>query len=161
MKNIYDGTVITDGSGVANVEMPEYFDALNRDFRYQLTVIGEFAQAIVGEEINNNQFSIMTDKPNVKVSWQVTGIRQDAYANANRIQVEEDKKPEERGKYLHPVAFGKPHEMSVNYSAEQEAEIQRMDEQNRLQTERNDLEQKVYQEQKEMSTTGTVLKDHR
>ena len=27
--------------------LPEYFSALNRDFRYQLTVIGQFAQAIM------------------------------------------------------------------------------------------------------------------
>ena len=37
----------------------------------------------------------------MKVSWQVTGIRQDAFANANRIPVEEDKPARERGKYLH------------------------------------------------------------
>jgi hypothetical protein len=41
---------------------------LNRDFRYQLTVIGTFAQAIVVTEIANGSFSIKTDKPNVKVS---------------------------------------------------------------------------------------------
>ena len=43
----------------------------------------------------------------MKVSWQVTGIRQDAYANANRIQVEVDKPKEERGRYLHPRAWGR------------------------------------------------------
>jgi len=73
------------------VQLPDWFEALNRDFRYQLTVIGQFAQAIVASEINDHQFSIRTDKPNVKVSWQVTGIRQDAFANANRIPVEVEK----------------------------------------------------------------------
>ena len=38
-----------------------------------------------------------TDRPGVKVSWQVTGIRQDAYANAHRIQVEEEKPPQGAG----------------------------------------------------------------
>src|SRR5262249_1212617 len=95
MMKIYNGNVVTDGHGVAAVELPEYFSALNRDFRYQLTVIGEFAQAIVAEEIHDNRFTIKTNKPSIKVSWQVTGIRQDAYANAHRIAVEEDKPADE------------------------------------------------------------------
>lgn len=104
MMNIYNGNVTTDAKGEAQVTLPVYFDALNRDFRYQLTVIGQFAQAIVAREIKDNCFTIKTDKPNVKVSWQVTGVRQDAYANANRIQVVEDK-GKQRGTYLHPELF--------------------------------------------------------
>ena len=83
MMNVYNGNITTDNTGIADVVLPEYFEALNRDFRYQLTVIGEFAQAIVYDKINNNHFVIMTDKPNVEVSWQITGIRRDAYANSN------------------------------------------------------------------------------
>jgi len=86
-------------------ELPSYFEALNQDFRYQLTVIGQFAQAIVAREIANNRFTIQTDKPAVKVSWQVTGIRHDAYAEAHRVQVEEEKPASERGTYLHPELF--------------------------------------------------------
>jgi hypothetical protein len=71
-------------------------------------VIGQFAQAIVGQEIQNNRFLIQTDKGEVKVSWQVTGIRHDAYADAHRIQVEENKPPQEQGHYLHPELFGHP-----------------------------------------------------
>lgn len=104
MMNIYNGNITTDAKGEANVTLPEYFDALNRDIRYQLTVIGQFAQAIVAKEFKNNSFTIKTDKPNVKVSWQVTGIRQDAFANANRIQIVEDK-GKQRGTYLHPELF--------------------------------------------------------
>lgn len=106
MKNIYDGNVTTDGDGYATVTMPDWFQVLNQEFRYQLTPIGQFAQAIVSTEIENNSFVIRTDKPNVKVSWQVTGIRHDKWANANRIPVEEDKAEADRGKYLHPELFG-------------------------------------------------------
>ena len=113
MKNIYDGTVTTDAAGSATVTLPDWFEALNRDFRYQLTVIGQFAQAIVASEMANHSFSIRTDRPHVKVSWQVTGIRQDAYANAHRIPVEEVKPDQERGLYLHPELFGAPAEKSV------------------------------------------------
>jgi hypothetical protein len=119
MKNIYDGNVTTDNRGEATVVLPSYFEALNRDFRYQLTVIGEFAQAIVSSEIKDNRFTIKTDKPNVKVSWQVTGIRQDPYANAHRIPVEEDKLAGEKGKYLHPTEWGQPESSGIDYEKQQ------------------------------------------
>src|SRR5580658_3116487 len=117
MKNIYDGTITTDGAGLATVTLPDWFEALNRDFRYQLTVIGQFAQAIVASEISGNQFSIRTDKPDVKVSWQVTGIRQDAFANANRIPVEVEKAPADRGRYLYPEVIGAPQTARIGYEA--------------------------------------------
>ena len=113
MMNIYNGNVTTDASGMANVELPSYFDALNIDFRYQLTVIGTFAQAIVKEEISGNSFVVQTDKPNVKVSWQVTGVRNDAWAQEHRIQVEVDKNSVEKGRYLHPELFGKSADMGL------------------------------------------------
>jgi trimeric autotransporter adhesin len=116
MMNIYNGNVTTDAQGDAIVTMPDWFEALNRDFRYQLTVIGTFAQAIVLTEMANGSFSIKTDKPNVKVSWQVTGVRQDAWANAHRIPVEQLKPENERGSYLHPELFGAPEEKSIAWA---------------------------------------------
>ena len=113
MMNIYNGNATTDASGSAVVTLPEWFETLNRDFRYQLTVMGQFAQAIVANKVANHQFTIKTDKPNVEVSWQVTGIRQDAWANAHRIQVEVAKAPADRGLYLHPELFGAPPEKSI------------------------------------------------
>jgi hypothetical protein len=108
MKNVYDGNVTTDANGDATVTLPAYFEALNRDFRYQLTVIGQFAQAVVATKIKNNQFTIKTDKPSVEVSWQVTGIRQDAYAKAHPIPVEEEKTGSARGRFLSPLEHGRP-----------------------------------------------------
>ncbi len=113
MKNIYDGNITTDSSGLATVTLPEWFETLNRDFRYQLTVIGQFAQAIVAKKVENNEFEIKTSLPNVEVSWQITGIRQDAWANAHRIPVEENKDAHQRGYYLHPDLYGQPPEKSV------------------------------------------------
>jgi hypothetical protein len=69
----------------------------------------------VAAELSNNEFIIQTDKPNVKVSRQVTGIRQDAWANAHRIPVEEDKDEQERGHYLHPELYNHPKEEAVLY----------------------------------------------
>src|SRR5262249_25362894 len=107
MLNVYSGTVITNRDGVARVQLPEYFEALNGEFRYQLTVIGQFARAMVSKEIRGNEFSIQTDPGRVKVCWQVTGVRKDAWAQANRIPVEEAKPKGERGRYLHPELFGR------------------------------------------------------
>jgi len=113
MMNVYNGNVTTDKLGRATVELPEYFEALNRDFRYQLTVMGQFAQAIVATKIGKNRFVIRTNKPSVEVSWQVTGIRKDAYANANRIPTEEEKPADERGYYLHPELFAQPESKGI------------------------------------------------
>ncbi len=40
MLNVYTGTVILDEAGIAVVELPSWFEALNQDVRYQLTAIG-------------------------------------------------------------------------------------------------------------------------
>jgi hypothetical protein len=114
IKNLYDGVVVTDAKGSATVELPDWFEALNNEYRYQLTVLGTFAQAIVSREIKDHRFSIETDKPNTKVSWQVTGVRHDAAAKAHPMKVEEDKTVGQRGKYLDPTSFGKPESLSMN-----------------------------------------------
>jgi len=101
MKNIYDGNVVTDNLGNATVQLPDYFESLNIEFRYQLTVIGQFAQAIISEEISENTFKIKTDKPNVKVSWQVTGVRNDTYAKDKRIIPEVYKEPAMKGRLFY------------------------------------------------------------
>ncbi|HEY4842034.1 MAG TPA: DNRLRE domain-containing protein [Terriglobales bacterium] len=117
MMNVYNGNIVTNQRGVAIVVLPDYFEALNRDFRYQLTVMGQFAEAIVAKKIGHNRFVIRTSKPNVEVSWQVTGIRHDAYADAHRIPTEEMKPPDEQGRYLHPELFGAPAERAIGYLA--------------------------------------------
>jgi len=116
MKNVYDGNVVTDEEGRAVVELPAYFEALNRDFRYQLTVVGRFAQAIVEQKIEHNRFVIRTNLAGVEVSWQVTGIRKDPWAEHNRIQVEVDKPAEEQGLYLHPEVYDQPEDKGVSWS---------------------------------------------
>ncbi len=119
MMNVYNGNIVTDGNGDATVTLPSYFQALNTDFRYQLTAIGQFAQAMVSSEISSNSagitFGIKTDKPNVKVSWQVTGIRQDAFAKAHRIVPEVAKVGDEVGKYLYPAESGQPEAKRISY----------------------------------------------
>ena len=113
MLNIYNGNVVLDANGEAVVALPDWFGAINRDFRYQLTCIGGFAPVYIAEEIANNQFKIAGGKSGMKISWQVTGIRQDAWANAHRIPVEVEKSERERGYYIRPELYGAPEEKSI------------------------------------------------
>jgi hypothetical protein len=116
MMNVYNGNVTTDADGYATVELPEWFEALNRDFRYQLTVIDDgegWALAKVVREVRENRFVLRTSVPRTRVSWQVTGIRHDAFAEQHRIPVEEDKAADARGRYLHPVEHGQPAEKRI------------------------------------------------
>lgn len=107
MMNIYNGNATLDEDGAVWIELPEWFEPLNRDFRYQLTPIGGPGPGLyVANEVKGNRFRIAGGAPGLKVSWQVTGIRHDAFAEANRIPVESDKTGEEKGTYLHPEAFG-------------------------------------------------------
>jgi len=116
MMNIYTGNVTTDAQGEATVPLPDWFEVLNTDFRYQLTVIGQFAQAIIGRKIANHQFTIRTSVPNVEVSWQVTGVRQDRFAKTHPLVVEEEKEAGLRGFYIHPDLYGAPAEKQIEWA---------------------------------------------
>lgn len=107
MKNVYDGTIATDSTGYAEVALPSYFEAINKEFRYQLTVIDEsdsdeLVWAKVVRKVQDNRFTIRTSHPNLEVSWQVTGVRNDAWAKANPNVVEQEKSKDPGRKYLNP-----------------------------------------------------------
>lgn len=114
--NIYTGNVTTNENSDAVVTLPDWFEEVNRDFRYQLTVVGAFAQAIVGNKIKDNRFTIKTNAPGVEVSWLVTSIRYDAAIRKQPFKVEEDKPKSERGSYLSPEAYDQPEERSVEWA---------------------------------------------
>jgi hypothetical protein len=116
---IHDSGLVALGKGgSAEVTLPDWFEALNREFRYQLTCIGGFAPVYVAKKVNGNRFKIAGGKPGMEVSWQLTGVRKDAYAETHRVQVEEMKPVAERGSYLHPEAFGKTARKSVHGARE-------------------------------------------
>lgn len=104
VKNIYDGLVVLDDVGEATIMLPDYFEALNKDFRYQYTAYGQSAPRLyVKNEIENNQFTLAGGPPGATVSWQVTGIRKDPFIIANPIVVEVEKGPGElvdKGEYI-------------------------------------------------------------
>jgi hypothetical protein len=126
-KNLYDGIVVLDAKGEAVVALPSYFEALNETFRYQLTAVGSAAPGLfVKTKISGNSFSIGGGAPGQEVSWQVTGVRHDAYAKTHPLIVESDKGSAPyghvKGKYIHPEAFGLDYEDSGEHG-EREREI--------------------------------------
>jgi hypothetical protein len=114
---IYRGNVTLDGAGSAWVQLPDYFEALNRDPQYALTPIGAPASLYIASEVKNNRFQIAGGRPNMKVSWTVTGIRNDAYVQAYLKPTEQEKPAEVRGLYLNPELFGMPPEFGIHYHA--------------------------------------------
>ncbi|MFQ5340279.1 MAG: hypothetical protein ACE5F6_01900 [Anaerolineae bacterium] len=116
MKNIYDGVAKLDANGEAWVQLPGWFEALNQDFRYQLTAIGASMPGLyIAQEVQDNRFRIAGGVPGAKVSWQVTGIRHDPFAEQNRIPVEEEKPAAEQGTYLYPAGYGQPGSKGLDY----------------------------------------------
>jgi hypothetical protein len=113
-KNVYDGIARLDEAGAAWVELPEWFEALNGDFCYQLTPVGGSAPRLhVAEEVSENRFKIAGGEEGMKVSWQLTGTRKDPWAAANPFEVEREKREEERGRYLEPSLYDAPEEQRV------------------------------------------------
>ena len=82
MRNIYEGSVVIGADGRAEVKLPDYFSALNRNPHIQLTGVGT-SDVYVAEDVSGNRF-VIGGKPGTKVYWLVTGERQDVSAEAIR-----------------------------------------------------------------------------
>lgn len=119
-QNFYNGQVVTDADGYAWVELPGYFGAVNRDFKYQLTVVDDadadvFVLAKISKAIRDNRFQIRTSAPHTEVSWRVDAVRNDRWVQKYGAPVQPEKEGRERGKYQHPDLFGQPPEKGMNY----------------------------------------------
>jgi len=121
--NIYRGSVVMDENGSARVTLPDYFEDINIDFTYHLTTVGAWAPVYVAEEINRNQFLISGGKPGLKVSWQVTAVRNDPWVRDNGYQTEVEKPEYERGTYLYPEGYGQPIELGRYYNPDRKDEL--------------------------------------
>lgn len=114
MMNIYSGNATLNGSGEAIVQLPPWFEAVNGDFRYQLTSVGAPGPGLyIAQEISGGRFKIAGGSAGSKVSWQVTGVRRDPYARAYPLVVEQQKNARERGYYIHPELYGAPKEKGI------------------------------------------------
>ncbi len=119
MKTVYDGTIVLGATGEAWVELPDWFESLNGNFRYQLTPIGAAAPGLhIAEPISGNRFRIGGGEPGTTISWQVTGVRHDAHAQQYPLVAEEAKRTRDRGRYISPEAHGAPENMRVGKRAD-------------------------------------------
>jgi hypothetical protein len=111
VKNLYDGIATLDANGEAVIELPEYFLALNKDFRYLATPLDQAMPNLrLSKEVGRRWyiagdivFKISGGAPGGEVSWQVTGIRHDPYIEANPLIPEVEKGPDQpydKGEYV-------------------------------------------------------------
>lgn len=116
--NVYRGNVMLDGNGEAWVVLPSYFEAINRDETYQLTPVGAAMPGLyVAEPVSGNQFRIAGGSPGMRVSWTVTGVRNDAWVRMRGAPSELDKPAAMKGRYLSPVVHGQPQELGAYFRA--------------------------------------------
>lgn len=104
--NEYSGVAALDRNGEAWVMLPDYFESINRDFRYQLTCLGQFAPVYVRDEIRDGAFLISGGEPGMRVSWEVKGVRNDAFVQTYGAPVEQAKTETNRGRFLQPELYG-------------------------------------------------------
>ena len=92
VKNLYDGVAQLDENGEVRITLPDYFMALNKDFRYQyFPHLEPMPNLYVKEGVRNNAFTIAGGAPLGTISWQVTGVRHDPYILANPLIPEVEK----------------------------------------------------------------------
>ena len=117
MKNFYDGMVTLDKKGEAVVQLPDWFETANGSLRYQLTAIGASSPGLyIAQKVRGNRFKIAGGAPGIEVSWQITGVRQDRFAQANPLVVEQLKSATERGYFIHPELYGAPEDKGIEWA---------------------------------------------
>jgi hypothetical protein len=120
--NLYRGTVILNDSGNTEINMPDYFTAININFSYTLTPIGSPAPDlyVMTELDQNGRFTISGGNPNQKISWVVYAERNDLYLKKypESKLVEVEKETELKGKYLRPELYDQPDEKGIFYTPE-------------------------------------------
>ncbi len=118
--NVYRGNVVLNANGEAIIKLPGYFKAVNKNFSYMLTPVGQPAPGIyVAKEINNEgEFKISGGHAGQKISWYVYAQRNDPYIQQHpeKLQVEVFKKEKNRGKFLMPELYNQPAEKRIGYS---------------------------------------------
>lgn len=119
-QNFYNGIVRTDERGYATITLPDYYEAINREPRYTLTVLDEgdsdsFVLAKVVQKVKNGQFVIRTSAPEVEVSWEIKAVRNDRWVQVKGAPTEVEKTEAQKGKYLSPELYDQPESMGTFY----------------------------------------------
>jgi hypothetical protein len=114
--NVYTGNAVLDESGAAWVEMPDWFAAINRDPRFQLTALDRPQPNLhVAGRLDGSRFRIAGGTPGGAVSWTVTALRADRWVRDHPPAAEVEKGEAERGRYLYPAGYGQPEERGLHW----------------------------------------------
>lgn len=118
--NIYDGIATLDENGAVKIQLPDYFLALNKDFRYFASAIDQQMPDLhLSSEVHRKYFfglfgpivfSLAGGAPGGTVSWQVTGIRHDPFIVDHPIVTEVDKSSDtivDKGEYICPECYAR------------------------------------------------------
>jgi hypothetical protein len=123
--DLYVGSATLNEKGEAAIELPAYFLALNKDYRYFATPLGEsMPNLYVATNIQRRffglwgvpVFKISGGSPGGEISWKVAGVRNDPYIRANPIVPEVEKgpgAPYSQGMYVAPDVYETPDASSV------------------------------------------------
>jgi hypothetical protein len=104
--NVYAGNVVLDDTGQARIELPEWFEAINIDYRYQLTPLGAPAPDLhIAETVSGNAFLIGGGSAGQQVSWEIRARRNDRTMRRLDPVTEMDKPRHLRGVMLDPLAW--------------------------------------------------------
>jgi len=114
--NVYRGNVILNAEGKAIVQLPNYFNTINKNFSYQLTPVGAASPNIyISKEINEfGQFTIAGGQSGQKISWYIFAERNDPYLQQypEKRQVEITKNEKDKGTYIRPDLYIKNYKIN-------------------------------------------------
>lgn len=149
--NMYRGTDVFDVDGKVVVNLPDYYDSINKNPSYQLTPIGAaMPNLFIESEVNNGQFIIAGGIPGKKVSWEITAERNDPYLQQNpeKREVVVDKEGDRKGKYLTPELYSQPKEKGINFREQQKEKASKFKTEKNLKLEKDiEVESKTTSEE--------------
>ncbi len=107
--NVYAGRVFAGADGMAEVILPEWFELVNANYRYQLTALRAPAPDLhVAGEIESNRFLIGGAGDGQEISWEVRARRNDRTMRRLEAEPEIDKPAHMQGTFLDPLVWGRP-----------------------------------------------------
>ena len=109
---VISGNARTGAGGRVAVRVSDLFARMHKDFRYQLTPLGETSKLFVSRQLTGGRFTIQADRAGLDVSWQITGVRNDPAAK--RFAVTSRKTGGQRGRYVAPELYGQPPSRSLS-----------------------------------------------
>lgn len=126
---VYRGMEKFDKNGEVVVQLQDYISAININYTYNLTPVGEYMPVFISKEVDDKGlFIISGGKEGAFVSWTLYGQRHDAYFQKypEKLNPEVNKSAEQIGKFLDPRSHSKP--LNKGYNAEKYKVVEEIEE---------------------------------